>query len=90
MTYNLEPPIPTGLKWRVSFQFGNVKWELYRDPVYLGWIIESLGINGETIWCALDNTANGPIKPLVCKGNLSECAHTLVNLIQEKDHEQNI
>jgi hypothetical protein len=92
---------PSGLKWRPTLFFGVLKWELFRNipkadvedpPPALGWVIETKTTTGEITWCAFDNRGESFIKPIVRRGDISDCAHALVDLIGMKvqDHEQDI
>jgi hypothetical protein len=84
---NLEP---SGLQWIPTLFFGVLKWELFRVEEKLGWVIETTSTTGDITWCALDNRGESLIKPMVCRGTISDCAHALVNLVGIKDHEQDI
>ena len=61
------------------------------DPL-LGWVIETTTTTGEITWCAFDNRGESLIKPIVHRGDISDCAHALVGLVGMKvqDHEQDI
>lgn len=88
----MNNPEPSGLKWLPTLFFGVMKWELFRGEEKLGWVIESTSTTGEITWCALDNRGDLQIKPMVYRGEISNCAHALVNLVGLKvpDNEQDI
>lgn len=78
------------LQWIPTLLFEVMKWELFCGEEKLGWVIETTTIGGDTIWCALDNRGSSPIKPMIYRGEIGDCARALISLIKEQDHEHNI
>lgn len=74
---------PSGFKWKPTLFFDNIKWELFKEDTLLGWVESSKYLNGETFWCAIDNRNNNPIKPMVYRGELSECAKALIETLSK-------
>jgi hypothetical protein len=74
---------PSGFTWKPTLFFDNIKWELFKEDKLLGWVESSKYLNGEIFWCAMDNQTNSPIKPMVYRGELSDCAKTLIEILSK-------
>lgn len=73
---------PTGFRWRPTLLFGTLKWELLLNHNHVGWIVEMVSNGPGTVWCAFDGRGNGLVKPLVHRGNISDCAKALISKVK--------